>query len=124
MFFVNDVFCKIFGFLREDIIGKILVENVFEDERESFLRIDKEVLEIGIENVNEEILIIEGSDRCIIFIKKIWFIDEINIIFLIGIIRDIIDWKKVEDELEKYKNNFEELVKLRIEEVSLKNEEL
>ncbi|HAT63621.1 MAG TPA: PAS domain-containing sensor histidine kinase, partial [Flavobacteriaceae bacterium] len=41
-----------------------------------------------------------------------------------GIIRDITDRKKVEDELEKHKNNLEELVKQRTEEVSLKNEEL
>lgn len=121
---VNDAFCKIFNLSRKDIIGKTLAENVSEDERESFLRIDKEVLETGIENVNEETLTIEGSDRRIISTKKTRFIDETNTTFLIGIIRDITDRKKVEDELEKHKNNLEELVKLRTEEVSLKNEEL
>ena len=121
---VNDAFCKMFNLSRKDIIGKTLAENVSEDERESFIRIDKQVLETGIENVNEETLTIEGSDRRIISTKKTRFIDETNTTFLIGIIRDITDRKKVEDELEKHKNNLEELVKQRTEEVSLKNEEL
>lgn len=121
---VNDAFCNIFNLSRKDILGKTLAENVTEDERESFLDIDKQVLESGIENVNEETLTLKGNDTRIISTKKTRFIDNSGTKYLIGIIRDITDRKKVEEELKKHKNNLEELVELRTEEVNLKNEEL
>jgi len=121
---VNDAFCEIFNVSKKDIIGKTLAENVTEEERESFLNIDKQVLESGIENINEETLTVKGNDSRIIATKKTRFIDNNGNKFLIGIIRDITSRKKIEGELKKHKNNLEELVKLRTEEVNLKNEEL
>jgi len=91
---------------------------------EMFLRIDKQVLSTGVENINEESLTIDGFEKKIISTKKSRFIDEKGNKFLIGIIRDITERKKVEVELEKHRNQLEELVKIRTEEVSLKNNEL
>ncbi|MCF7559919.1 PAS domain S-box protein [Sabulilitoribacter multivorans] len=121
---VNDAFCEIFNLSREDVIGKTLAENVPPEERESFLSIDKHVISTGIENINEETLTLEGKETKIISTKKTRFIDSKNNKFLIGIIRDITDRKKAEVELENHRNNLEELVEKRTEEVNLKNEEL
>lgn len=121
---VNDAFCDIFNLSKENIIGKTLAEDVAPEEMEMFLRIDKQVLSTGEENINEESLTIDGLDKKIISTKKSRFIDEKGNKFLIGIIRDISERKKVEVELEKHRNQLEELVKIRTEEVSLKNNEL
>ena len=121
---VNNAFCDIFNLSKENIIGKTLAEDVAPEEMEMFLRIDKQVLSTGVENINEESLTIDGFEKKIISTKKSRFIDEKGNKFLIGIIRDITERKKVEVELEKHRNQLEELVKIRTEEVSLKNNEL
>lgn len=54
--YVNDAFCDLFLLKREDILGKTLAEDVPQNERESFLSIDRQVIETGIENINEETL--------------------------------------------------------------------
>ncbi|MBU2939165.1 PAS domain S-box protein [Lacinutrix sp. C3R15] len=121
---VNDAFCTIFNLKKEAVIGKTLVEHVSAEEQEVFLKIDKEVIETGVENVNEETLTIKGKESRIISTKKTRFIDANGSRFLIGIIRDVTERKKTEIELEKHRNNLEELVKIRTEEVNSKNKEL
>jgi PAS domain S-box-containing protein len=103
---VNDAFCKIFKLSKQDIFGKTLAENVTEDERESFLRIDRQVLETGIENVNEETLSIHGEETRIISTKKTRFIDDSGTKFLIGTIRDITGRKKAEKTIKESEEKF------------------
>lgn len=98
---VNNAFCRIFSLSRADIIGKTLAENVPPDQRENFLRIDKQVLDTGIENINEEKLTVGDGETQIISTKKTRFIDEEGIKFLIGTIRDITDRKKSEEQIVK-----------------------
>ena len=107
---VNDAFCKTFNLLREDIIGKTLAENVAPEERESFLSIDKQVLETGIENVNEETLTVKNDETKIISTKKTRFIDNQGNKFLVGVIRDITERKKAEIELKSAKEYSEGLI--------------
>jgi signal transduction histidine kinase len=83
------------------------------EERESFLKIDKQVIETGIENISEETLTVNNGETRTILTKKTRFIDDNDIKYLIGIIRDITDRKKTEIELENYKNHLEELVESR-----------
>lgn len=111
---VNDAFCNIFGKLnRADIIGKTLAENVSPKERESFLRIDKQVLKDGHENINEETLTLEDEDTRTISTRKTRFIDKNGKKFLIGVIHDITERKHAEEALktneEKYKALFEKI---------------
>jgi len=97
---VNDAFCAAFGLKKSEIIGKTLAEDVSPEERESFLKIDREVLNSGVENVNEETLTVRGGDTRIISTKKSRFTDEAGNHFLIGIIRDITERKRAEQALE------------------------
>ncbi len=107
---VNDAFCIMFGLSRKDILGKTLAEDVAPEERESFLKIDMEVIETGIESVNEESLTVRGGKTKIISTKKTRFIDEKGNKFLIGIIRDITKRKNAELEVKAAKEYSEGLI--------------
>lgn len=98
---VNDAFCEIFHLQRDQIIGKTLSEDVSPEERESFLKIDKQVLENGIENINEESLTVRGGETRIITTKKTRFIDADNKKYLVGVIHDITERKKIENSLKE-----------------------
>ncbi|HLT53229.1 MAG TPA: sigma 54-interacting transcriptional regulator [Flavobacteriaceae bacterium] len=98
---VNDAFCEIFNLPKELIIGKTLAEDVPEKEREFFLKIDKKVLETGVEIVREETLTVREGETKTILTKKNRYIDNEGNKFLIGVIRDITDRKKAEIELKK-----------------------
>ncbi|MBK8328075.1 MAG: PAS domain S-box protein [Bacteroidetes bacterium] len=91
---VNDAFCKLFGLSREDIIGKSLSEDVSEEERNNFLRIDKEVLLTGVENITEEFLTVRKGETLTISTRKTRYIDNEGNKFIIGVMRDITEAKK------------------------------
>ncbi|SDL87437.1 PAS domain-containing sensor histidine kinase [Kriegella aquimaris] len=105
---VNDAFCEIFGLPRSEIIGRTLAEQVSPEERESFLKIDGQVLEDGIENINEETLTV-GNQTRIISTRKSRFIDGNGNKFLVGVIRDITAHKKTRKDLEESEAKFKEL---------------
>lgn len=107
---VNNAFCSLFDLAKKDIIGKSLAEDVAPDERDSFLKIDREVIETGQENINEEALTVRGGETRIISTKKTRFVDEMGNRYLIGIIRDITDRKKNELALKAAKEYSESLV--------------
>jgi PAS domain S-box-containing protein len=98
--YANSAFCKLFSLDIKNIIGKSLVENVPENEKEHFLKIDKNVLDTGIPDIREEELTVEGHVHTIIT-SKTRFIDDAGNKMLIGAIYDITDRKKAEDLLQK-----------------------
>lgn len=97
--YVNDAFCDLFLLKREDILGKTLAEDVPQNERESFLSIDRQVIETGIENINEETLTVSGQKTKVISTRKSRFTDNDGNRLLIGVIRDITKRVEVEKEL-------------------------
>ena len=109
LIYVNDAFSSIFNLTREDIIGKTLAEDVTPEEQEIFLRIDKQVLNDGIENINEETLTIRGGKTRIISTRKTRLIDASGKKYLIGVIHDISDRKKTEVSLKKNEERLKEL---------------
>ncbi len=96
---VNDAFCAIFNLKRDKIIGKTLAEDVKPEERENFLKIDKQVLNTGQESIIEESLTVRGGETRTISTRKTRFIDNSGKKFLVGIIRDITERKKSEEQL-------------------------
>ena len=110
---VNDSFCNLFSLDRDSMIGKTLAEEVPLDEQERFLSIDKEVIETGKENINEETFSVKGMQSKIISTRKSRFIDKNGNKILIGVIRDITDQKKDKKELLLYHNQLQKLVEQR-----------
>ena len=106
---VNDAFCDLFNLPRTKIIGKTLAENVPPAERESFLRIDKQVLLDGIDNINEESLTLGEGQKKIISTRKSRFVDEDGNKFLVGVIRDITERIKTEEDLRQSAIQLKEL---------------
>jgi PAS domain S-box-containing protein len=91
---VNDAFCEVFGRARAHIIGKTLAEDVTPEERDHFLKIDRQVISDGRESIVEERLTIRGGGTRIISTRKTRFIDKTGNKFLVGVIRDITERKQ------------------------------
>ena len=105
---VNDAFCDMFGLKRINIIGKTLAEDVSDAERESFLKIDKEVISTGVESVNEESLTVRGRKAQRISTRKTRFINSDGRVFLVGVIHNITERYKAENELKASKERAEQ----------------
>jgi len=98
---VNDAFCKIFELKRDAIIGKTLAGEVSEDERKKFLKIDQQVLDTGKDNIIEETLTLKNKQERIISTKKSRFIGSDNRKYIVGVIQDITESKKINADLSK-----------------------
>lgn len=105
---VNDAFCELFGLRRDQIIGKTLAEDVSPEERDSFLKIDREVLAKGTENINEESLTVRNGSTRRISTRKSRFVDAEGNKFLVGVIHDVTERSRVEQELKAAKEHAEE----------------
>ena len=110
MVLVNDAFCKMMGLPREEMIGKTLAEEVTPEERESFLRIDWQVLADGVENINEEEMTVRGGETRILSTRKSRFIDENGNKYLICVVRDITDKKKSEAALQQSETQLKQVL--------------
>lgn len=98
---VNNAFCSTFGKPRGEIIGKTLVEDVPPNEQDHFLKIDRQVIRDGKENVCEETLTVQGSKSLTILTKKSLYVADNGEKFLVGVIRDITERKEAEEERNK-----------------------
>ncbi|MCI4442125.1 MAG: PAS domain S-box protein, partial [Lentimicrobium sp.] len=98
--YANTAFFNLFGLNKKNVIGKTLAENVPENEKEHFLKIDRKVLDTGIPDIREEELTVNGVVHTIIT-SKTRFIDESGNKSLIGSIYDITERKKAEEALQK-----------------------
>ncbi len=98
--YCNDALCDMLGLTKESIMGKTLGESLPKDQMDHFLEVDKTVLDSGKSNISEEPLTGKDGKILIIITKKTRFIDEQGNKFIVGIIRDVTEQKKVERELQ------------------------
>ncbi|WP_396596777.1 PAS domain-containing protein [Dokdonia sp. R86516] len=105
---VNNAFCTLYGFEREDIIGKTLEERFSYVERKDFLNIDKQLVKDGRENITEKTLIKENGDTRRISIRKTRFVDNDNTIFIVGVVHDITERYKTGNLIKEAKERAEE----------------
>ncbi|MBP6620623.1 MAG: PAS domain S-box protein, partial [Leadbetterella sp.] len=96
--YANRLFFDLFELDENSVINKTLVENVPENEREHFLKIDRSVLDTGIPDCREEELTVNGLVHTIIT-SKTRFIDESGNKMLVGSIHDITERKLAEQKI-------------------------
>ena len=110
----NDSLCEILGIERENIIGKTLGESLPDNQMKHFLKIDKMVLESGLDNLTEELLTGRGGNILTIVTKKTRYVDEQGNKFIVGTIRDITERKLAEEVLldsrERYLSLFDNML--------------
>ncbi|MEI7982055.1 MAG: PAS domain S-box protein [Bacteroidota bacterium] len=94
----NRAFYDIFCLNENSVIGFTLSEAVPENERQHFLKVDRQVLDSGITDIREEELTVGDITKTIIT-RKTCFIDETGNRFLVGSIHDITKRKQEEEEL-------------------------
>jgi|GEM_PF-3411353 len=95
---VNDALCKTMGKNFYEIIGKSDKDFFPPDQVETFFKNDKMVLETGKENISEEILADSTGTNKIINTKKNLYVDQQGNRYIVGVIHDLTERKKFEEE--------------------------
>jgi len=97
--FLNDAFCKFIGHPLESLLGKSDHDFFPRHQAEVFWEKDEAVFNSGLENVNEEEFTNAGGIKHTILTKKTRYINDEGHLFLVGIITDITERKRMEAEL-------------------------
>jgi PAS domain S-box-containing protein len=101
---VNDAFCQLMACKREELIGKSDHDHArfrATGEADEFNAKDELVFTTGKENINEEKLTAaDGTVHCLIT-KKSRYTDQHGGQFIVGIIRDITERKRAEEEIHR-----------------------
>ncbi|MBN1516596.1 Cache 3/Cache 2 fusion domain-containing protein [Candidatus Sumerlaeota bacterium] len=95
---VNNAMCAFMGHSRDEILGKSDYDYSPKEEADVFWSKDELVLTTGQENLNEEHFTdVQGAVHTLVT-KKALYTDKNGEKFIVGIIRDITDRKKVDEE--------------------------
>ena len=92
----NNALCNMLGIERKNIIGKTLAESLPEDQMKHFFEMDKMVLDSGQENISEELLTGKDGKILNIITKKTRYVDKNGKRFLVSLIHDITESKRLE----------------------------
>jgi two-component system NtrC family sensor kinase len=117
---VNERCAKFFGAPIGDIIGKTDFDFMSVDEGRECRRSDEAALQDEGPHEAEE----RAGERWLNVVKQRVLDEAGNATGLVAVIRDITDRKRAEEELRKYHEHLEEMVRERTSELSLANERL
>jgi PAS domain S-box-containing protein len=96
---VNSAFCKVMGAPPEQFLGRSDYDFVPAHEADVFWRKDEQVFRSGLPDENEEMLTNPaGQSHCVVT-KKAAFTSMGGEAFLVGVIRDVTDRKRLESQL-------------------------
>ncbi|MCX6639911.1 MAG: PAS domain S-box protein [bacterium] len=96
---VNDAFCNLFNHKREELLHKTDYDFIAKEEVDVFWERDDIVLAAGREDINEELFTRHGGDVRTLHTKKTRYIDNNGEKYVVGVIRDVTDRKRAEEEL-------------------------
>ncbi|MBN3040920.1 MAG: PAS domain S-box protein [Candidatus Omnitrophica bacterium] len=95
---LNDAYCKFMGYDRDKLIGKSDYDYFPKREADIFWNRDEIVFGTGRENINEEEFTDSKGITHSIVTKKTLYVDNQGDQFIVGIIRDVTEEKKAEQE--------------------------
>jgi PAS domain S-box-containing protein len=96
---VNDAECSLTGRRREELLGKVDYDFFPKEQVDIFWEKDEAVFRTGQENVNEEMITDSSGRTRTVITKKTLYEEKSGEKFIVGVVRDITDRKKGEDEL-------------------------
>jgi PAS domain S-box-containing protein len=105
---LNDAFCQLMGRSREELIGKSDYEFFPQAEADVFWEKDELVFKTTETNVNEEDFSDSQGVKHAILTKKVVYKDGNGVEYIVGIITEISQLKKVMDDLQESKKQLEE----------------
>lgn len=112
--YFNDAFCKMIGRSRGELIGKTDYDFFPTEESDVFWEKDEFVFRENAENINEEKVTDANGKTHTIVTKKVLYMDPSGNHYIVGVIRDITEHKKHEDDLKaRIKNLEEEVAKIK-----------
>ncbi|MBF2084313.1 PAS domain S-box protein [Thermoleptolyngbya sp. C42_A2020_037] len=119
---VNHAFCEFTQIAREEILGKTDDEFFPKEQVEIFWKKDRQVLETGEENINEEELTLPSGEVRFLSTRKNRFQDAEGRFCVIGTIRDITSRYRTEQILQQSKRELEQQVAAQTAELRQKEE--
>lgn len=120
---LNDALCEFMGYKREELIGKSDFDFFPKEEAEVFWQKDELVFSSGQVNINEEKFTDSQGVLHTILTKKMLYKDKSGQEYIVGIITDITDRKRMEEELLEHRSNLEGLVQERTDKLEKENVE-
>jgi PAS domain S-box-containing protein len=105
---VNKAFCESFGRSRAEIIGTTMAEHLPVEQMENVLAVDRQVLDEGKDVVTEELVTRNGKTR-FIYSRKTRYVDDEGNRFLIGLIHDFTEHKRLEDAIRSNESRLQEI---------------
>jgi PAS domain S-box-containing protein len=96
---INQALCRLLGRERASVIGKTDYDFLPKEEVDVFWEKDELVFSTGEENVNEEQLTDSRGVVHVIVTKKTLYVNERGEPFIVGIIRDVTEQRRLEEQL-------------------------
>lgn len=120
---INEGFTTLFGYTRDDVIGKNSLElNLWKDVDDRKRLVEGVTQNGSVKNLESQFIAKNGDLHVALISSSIIKIDGEPVI--LSVTRDITDRKNAENELKKYRNHLEKLVKRRTGDLEAKNKEL
>ncbi len=104
---VNNAFCEFHKRSREELLGRTGYEYFPNEQYKVFIAKDNEVYATGKENINEEYITDGLGITRTIITRKTLYTDAVGSRFLVGVINDITERKKLENLLKQTHQNYE-----------------
>lgn len=118
---VNDAHCRFSGRKRDEMLGRTSHDLFPKEQADVFWQKDEELFETGKENVNEELATDAQGITHTVITKKTLYRDKAENQFLVGIVREITERKRMEEEIRRSRDDLELRVRERTEELEEAN---